>query len=249
MSKSDKRERQKQNRAAAQAAKEAAEKRTRRNRTVRNLAILLVPVAAIFAWSQWRGSEGDSTSTSSSTGAKPTSTTATTRTTRPVTSTTIDASKQYTATMETSKGRIVLSLDAANAPIATNHFVQLARSGYYDGLTFHRVIPEFVIQGGDPAGDGTGTPPSSVTGEVPKGAYPLGAIAAAKTSTAPAGTFGDQFFIVTGVQGRSLSPDYATWGVITRGLDVAQSISNAPRDASDKPLSTVRIFSVRITER
>jgi hypothetical protein len=150
--------------------------------------------------------------------------------------------------MKTSKGTIVLSLDAKNAPIATNHFVQLAKSGYYNGLTFHRVIPDFVIQGGDKKGDGTGTPPSSVVGEVPKGAYPLGAIAAAKTSSAPAGTFGDQFFIVTGTQGQSLPPDYATWGVVTAGLDVAQAISNVPRDANDKPTKAVYIDKVSITE-
>ncbi|MFM7270958.1 MAG: peptidylprolyl isomerase [Actinomycetes bacterium] len=241
MTKSDKRERQKQNRAAAQAAREAAAKRGRRNRSARNLALLLLPVVAILAWSQFRGSE-DSSQTST------TSTTATTRTTRPVTSTTIDASKQYTATMRTSKGTIVLALDARNAPIATNHFVQLAKSGYYDGLTFHRVIPDFVIQGGDPKGDGTGEAPSSVVGEVPDGAYPLGAIAAAKTPSAPAGTFGDQFFIVTGPQGESLPPEYATWGVVTEGLDVAQAISNVPRDASDKPDKPVYIVKVSITE-
>ena len=246
MTKSDKRERQKQNRAAAQAARDAAAKRGRRNRNLRNLALLLLPVVAILAWSQFRGSK-DSSNGSSAKGST-TSTTATTRTTRPVTSTTIDASKQYTATMRTSKGTIVLKLDAQNAPIATNHFVQLAKSGYYDGLTFHRVIPDFVIQGGDPKGDGTGEPPSSVVGEVPKGAYPLGAIAAAKTGAAPAGTFGDQFFIVTGAQGQSLPPEYATWGVVTEGLDVAQAISNVPRDSADKPDKPVYIVKVSITE-
>lgn len=250
MTKSDKRERQKQNRAAAQAAREAAAKRGRRNRSVRNLAFLLLPVVAILAWSQFRGSgdSSDDPKPSSTTRSEPTSTSATPRTTRPVTSTTIDASKRYTATMRTSKGTIVLSLDARTAPIATNHFVQLAKSGYYDGLTFHRVIPGFVIQGGDPKGDGTGTPPSSVVGELPTGAYPLGAIAAAKTGAAPAGTFGDQFFIVTGPSGQSLPPEYATWGVVTEGLDVAQAISNVPRNAQDAPREPVYIVKVSITE-
>lgn len=242
MSKSDKRERQKQNRAQAQAAKEASEKRTRRNRTYRNLAFILLPVVAIFAWSQFRGSKSDSSDEPTTTTSKSSSTT------EPTTSTTIDPNKQYTATMKTSKGTIVLSLDAKNAPIATNHFVQLAKSGYYDGLTFHRVIPDFVIQGGDPKGDGTGTPPSSVVGEVPTGAYPLGAIAAAKTSSAPAGTFGDQFFIVTGAQGQALPPDYATWGVVTEGLDVAQAISNVQTGGGDKPTKPVYIDKVSITE-
>ncbi|MFM7061129.1 MAG: peptidylprolyl isomerase [Actinomycetes bacterium] len=225
MSKSDKRERQKQNRAQAQAAKEAAEKRTRRNRTYRNLAFVLIPVVAIFAWSQLRASGDDGAD-----------------------SNTTNPNKQYTATMRTSKGTIVLALDAKNAPVATKHFVQLARSGYYDGLTFHRVIPDFVIQGGDKKGDGTGKPPSSVVGEVPKGAYPLGAIAAAKTGAAPAGTFGDQFFIVTGPQGEALPPEYATWGVVTEGLDVAQAISEVPTGANDRPTKPVYIDKVSITE-
>ena len=246
MSKSDKRERQKQNRAQAQAAKEAAEKRVRRNRTYRNLAFVLLPVVAIFAWTQFRASGDGDGSTSTSTG--PTSTTAPTSTTEPTTSTTVDPNKQYTATMKTSKGTIVLSLDAKQAPIATSHFVDLARSGYYDGLTFHRVIPGFVIQGGDKKGDGTGTAPSSVVGELPDGAYPLGAIAAAKTGTAPAGTFGDQFFIVTGAQGEALPPEYATWGVVTEGLDVAQAISRVPTGAADRPTDPVYIESVSITE-
>ena len=245
MSKSDKRERQKQNRAQAQAAKEAAVKRSRRNRTYRNLAFVLLPVIAIFAWSQFRGSKDGSSNASSTSTTKATTSTSTTT---PTTSTTIDPNKRYTATMKTSKGTIVLSLDAKNAPIATNHFVELAKRGYYDGLTFHRVIPGFVIQGGDPKGDGTGTPPSSVVGEVPTGAYPLGAIAAAKTPAAPAGTFGDQFFIVTGPQGQALPPEYATWGVVTEGLDVAVAISNVPTDANDKPTKPVYIDKVSITE-
>jgi len=248
VSKSDKRERQKQNRAQAQAAKEAAEKRSRRIRTYRNLAFVLIPVVAIFAWSQIRASGDDEADGSTSTTAAPTSTTRSTTTTGPTTSTTVDPSKRYTATMRTSKGTIVLSLDAARAPIATGHFVDLARSGYYDGLTFHRVIPDFVIQGGDKRGDGTGTAPSSVIGELPTGAYPLGAIAAAKTATAPAGTFGDQFFIVTGPQGEALPPEYATWGVVTEGLDVAQAISRVPTGANDKPTDPVYIEKVSITE-
>ncbi|MEY3362198.1 MAG: hypothetical protein RL531_1917 [Actinomycetota bacterium] len=248
MSKSDKRERQKQNRAQAQAAKEAAEKRTRRIRTYRNLAFVLIPVVAIFAWTQIRASGDDDASGSTSTTAQPTSTTRSSSTTQPTTSTTVDPTKRYTATMRTSKGTIVLSLDARNAPIATSHFIDLARSGYYDGLTFHRVIPGFVIQGGDKRGDGTGTPPSSVIGELPTGAYPLGAIAAAKTGTAPAGTFGDQFFIVTGAQGEALPPEYATWGVVTEGLDVAREISRVPTGPEDRPTDPVYIERVSITE-
>jgi len=248
VSKSDKRERQKQNRAQAQAAREAAEKRTRRNRTYRNLAFVLIPVVAIFAWSQLRASGDDGADPTTTTPERPTSTTRPSTTTQPTTSTTIDPNKQYTATMRTSKGTIVLALDAKNAPIATNHFVQLARSGYYDGLTFHRVIPDFVIQGGDKQGDGTGTPPSTVIGELPSGAYPLGAIAAAKTGAAPAGTFGDQFFIVTGPQGEGLPPEYATWGVVTEGLDVAQAISEVPTGANDRPTKPVYIEKVSITE-
>lgn len=159
----------------------------------------------------------------------------------------IDPAKTYTATIETSCGRIVIALDAANAPVATNAFVFLANEGFYNGLTFHRVVTDFVIQGGDPAGDGSGGPGFSVAGEPPADGYPVGAIAAAKTAAEPAGTMGSQFFIVTGEQGTTLPADYARFGVVSDGLVVAQTIESLAQP-DQRPVTPVYIDSITITE-
>jgi len=251
--KADKRERQKQNRAAANEAQLAAQKRRRRNRSLRNLAFLLLPVLAIFAWSQFRANSSDSgqnTPTSSTTG-KSSSTTVKpvkkdTNQKAPVL--TLDPTKKYTATMETTDGAMVIDLDAKNAPIATNNFVSLSRQGFYDGLTFHRVIKDFMIQGGDPQGDGMGGPGYKVPGEVPTNNYEIGSIAAAKTGADAPGLFGSQFFIVTGDQGVALPNEYARFGKVSSGLDVALKIQDAPKDSNDKPKKPIYIVKISITE-
>jgi len=251
--KADKRERQKQNRAAANEAQLAAQKRRRRNRSLRNLAFLLLPVLAIFAWSQFRANSSDSgqnTPTSSTTG-KSSSTTVKpvkkdTNQKAPVL--TLDPTKKYTATMETTDGTMVIDLDAKNAPIATNNFVSLSRQGFYDGLTFHRVIKDFMIQGGDPQGDGMGGPGYKVPGEVPTNNYEIGSIAAAKTGADAPGLFGSQFFIVTGDQGVGLPNEYARFGKVSSGLDVALKIQDAPKDSNDKPKKPIYIVKISITE-
>ncbi len=162
---------------------------------------------------------------------------------------TIDPTKSYSATMETSCGTITLALDATKAPVATNNFVFLSREGFYDGLTFHRAVKDFVIQGGDPKGDGSGNPGYSVHGEVPTDNYPIGALAAAKSDAEPAGTFGSQFFIVTGKNGASLPNDYARFGSVTAGQKVANKIASfAPSSGDGKPTRQVYIFKVSITE-
>ncbi len=160
------------------------------------------------------------------------------------------AGKPATATIVTTMGTIVIKLDTANAPIAAGRFIELANKGFYNGLTFHRVIPDFVIQGGDPNGDGTGgsgTPP--VVGETPKDGYPLGSLAAAKTGTDPDGTFDCQFFIVIGPEGESLPPQYARFGQVTSGMDVAQKIAAVPADPdTNKPNTPVVMTKVTISE-
>lgn len=162
---------------------------------------------------------------------------------------TIDPNKSYTAVMKTGEGTITLALDAKTAPIATNNFVFLARHNFYDGLTFHRAAKDFVIQGGDPKGDGSGGPGYSVTGEVPTDHYPVGALAAAKTGNDPAGTMGSQFFIVTGSQGATLPNDYARFGSVIAGLDVAQKIGGfAPASGDGVPTKKVKIDKVTIKE-
>ena len=157
----------------------------------------------------------------------------------------IDANATYTAAMQTSMGDITIALDPKQAPKTVNNFVFLSKQGFYNGLTFHRVIPEFMIQGGDPTGTGSGGPGYSFPDELPAaGQYKIGSVAMANAGP---DTNGSQFFIITGANGVSLPPSYSLFGQVTKGQSVADAISNVPRDAADKPNSPVTITSVKIT--
>ena len=131
----------------------------------------------------------------------------------------IDESKIYRATITTDRGTIVMDLDPQLAPNTVNNFVGLARQGYYDGLTFHRVVPEFVIQGGCPEGSGRGGPGYKFADEPVKGEYTLGAVAMANSGP---NTNGSQFFITIDDCKRKLSKDYSLFGYVVEGMDVAQ---------------------------
>ena len=133
----------------------------------------------------------------------------------------IDGSKIYRTTIETDKGTIVADLDPQLAANTVNNFVGLARRGFYDGLTFHRVVPDFVIQGGCPQGTGTGGPGYKFRDEEVKGEYTLGAFAMANSGP---NTNGSQFFITIDDCTRKLTKDYSLFGYVTSGLDVAQKI-------------------------
>lgn len=148
---------------------------------------------------------------------------------------TIDTSKAYSATLVTAKGTIELSLDAKAAPVTVNNFVFLAREGYYDGLTFHRVDPGFVIQGGDPAGNGSGRPGYTIPDEASGLEHVDGALAMAKTPEP--NSAGSQFYITLGAQ-HSLDGRYTVFGAVTSGNDVPKAIARGDR-----------ITSVTITER
>ncbi len=128
----------------------------------------------------------------------------------------------YEVTIDTDKGQIVMELDPALAPATVNNFVSLARDGYYDGLTFHRVVPSFVIQGGDPTGTGSGGPGYQFPDEPVKGEYSDGAVAMANSGP---NTNGSQFFICIDDCRSKLTPDYNLFGHVTEGLDVAKSIA------------------------
>jgi cyclophilin family peptidyl-prolyl cis-trans isomerase len=157
----------------------------------------------------------------------------------------IDASKNYNATMVTSKGTLEIVLDPLGAPTTVNSFVFLARWHYYDGIVFHRVIPGFVLQGGDPTGTGTGGPGYKFNDELPKpGRYELGSLAMANAGPH---TNGSQFFVISGPDGMRLPPLYALFGKVVNGLDVVESI-NAIGTSSGKPKEDVIIESVTITE-
>jgi cyclophilin family peptidyl-prolyl cis-trans isomerase len=142
---------------------------------------------------------------------------------------TIDPGATYVATLATACGDIVIELDARRAPMAVNNFVFLARAGFYDGLTFHRVVRDFVIQGGDPEGTGQGGPGYVFEDELPDDGYPPGSVAMANAGP---DTNGSQFFIVTG-DASGLPNDYTRFGRVTRGLDVARRIESFADPAAD----------------
>ena len=179
---------------------------------------------------------------------------ATTTTAKPATTTTTVAPYPVppktgpVATITTNFGVMEVRLDTTHDPIGANHFITLIKQKFYNGLTFHRAAKNFVIQGGDPAGNGSGVPKSTVVAEVPPDHYPIGSIAAAKTGTDPAGTFGNQFFIVTGSEGSTLPNEYARFGGIISGLDVAQKIDSlAPASGDGPPTKPVKIISITVT--
>jgi peptidylprolyl isomerase len=157
----------------------------------------------------------------------------------------IDPAKRYTAEMVTSKGTLTISLDPASAPKTVNNFVFLARYHYFDGIFFHRVIPGFVLQGGDPQGTGTGGPGYRFEDELPKpGRYELGSLAMANAGP---NTNGSQFFVISGPQGVRLPPSYSLFGKVVAGMDVVADI-DAIGSSSGTPKERVVIESVTITE-
>ena len=133
----------------------------------------------------------------------------------------IELDAVYQVAISTPKGELLLELDPQLAPTTVNHFVVNARNGFYDGLTFHRVVPGFVIQGGDPSGNGTGGPGYKFADEPVRDEYRLGAVAMANAGP---DTNGSQFFICIDDCRNSLEPLYNLFGHVTSGIEVAQSI-------------------------
>ncbi|HEX9992570.1 MAG TPA: peptidylprolyl isomerase [Acidimicrobiales bacterium] len=133
----------------------------------------------------------------------------------------IDTGARYRATITTDRGAIVMDLDPQLAPTTVNNFVALARSGFYDGVTFHRVVPEFVVQGGDPEGSGRGGPGYRFPDEPVRGEYTLGAVAMANAGP---DTNGSQFFICIADCRQKLQPLYNLFGYVVEGIEVAQSV-------------------------
>ncbi len=182
----------------------------------------------------------------------------------------IDPEATYVATMDTTCGTIVLELDAAGTPMATNNFVFLAREGFYDGVGFHRVIADFMIQGGDPEGTGAGGPGYSfedelgpaeeafeqsrqellddIEGDVDPdmvpGGYPRGVVAMANSGP---DTNGSQFFITHGDPAMLPGPDYTLFGEVIEGMDVVDRVAAAETEG-DQAVEPVRIRSIEIDE-
>lgn len=172
---------------------------------------------------------------------------------------TIDTSHSYTATVATDVGTIVITLDPKSAPISVNNFVFLAEHGYYNGVTFHRVIPGFMMQGGDPTGTGSGGPGYEYTehgppvSKNPSLQYPDYSVAMANSGAGPSksatdpGTNGSQFFIVDGDEGESLPPDYVLFGQVTSGTSIVDKIVADGSQAGVPPTVTHRMLSITIS--
>lgn len=159
----------------------------------------------------------------------------------------IDKKKTYTATLTTDEGDIEIALDPKKAPKTVNNFVVLARYKYYDGLNFHRVIQDFMAQGGDPAGDGSGGPGYTFEDELPKaGEYKVGSVAMANAGP---DTNGSQFFIITGDAGVGLPPSYSLFGQVTQGMETVTAIEDDGSMADAPPREIHTIKNVTIAEK
>lgn len=151
-----------------------------------------------------------------------------------------------TATIETSKGIIQIELYEQRAPITTANFIKLAKSGFYDGLIFHRVINDFVIQTGDPTGTGLGGSDDTIVLEIHKElTHTDGAVGMARGSNPNSAT--SQFYICDGPQ-HDLDGHYAVFGQVINGMDVVRAIAEVPTDANDKPLEDVIVTKVWVSQ-
>lgn len=161
----------------------------------------------------------------------------------------IDQNKKYAALLQTSEGDIQVELFAKKTPVTVNNFVYLSREKFYDGTTFHRIIKDFMIQGGDPQGDGTGGPGYRFDDEVFDGEYTKGTVAMANAGP---NTNGSQFFIMT--KDTPLPKNYVIFGKVTKGLDVLDTIAATPVERgvsgeNSSPTEPVFIEKVTINEK
>jgi peptidyl-prolyl cis-trans isomerase B (cyclophilin B) len=160
---------------------------------------------------------------------------------------TLDPQKTYDLVFDTSCGSFTVRLDQRLAPETTASLVSLAEKGFYDDTVFHRIVPGFVIQGGDPTQTGTGGPGYTTTDPPPASArYTKGVVAMAKALNEPAGAAGSQFFVVTG-EDAQLDPEYAIVGEVTEGLDVVDRIG-VLGDEEQRPTQAVVIDGVSVVE-
>ncbi len=165
----------------------------------------------------------------------------------------IDPAKTYTATIETTAGAIVVDLNQDLAPVTVNNFVCLARAGYYDNTPFHRIILDFMIQGGDPTGTGSGGPGYQFQDELPEGETPYVRGTIAMANAGP-NTNGSQFFIVHQDQPAQFPKDYSIFGQVSQGLEIVDALAAMPvadngRGELSDPTGDVRIVTVTINER
>jgi peptidyl-prolyl cis-trans isomerase B (cyclophilin B) len=248
--KATKRERQRINRELRREAMRKEEQRRKRFRTGRNIALLLIPIVIIFVVIQITSGGSSSSSAAitctSSVPAKP-PTTQQYSTPPPMT---IDATATYTAVMDTSCGKINIALDAAEAPQTVNSFVFLAQQGFYNGTLFHRIVTDFVDQGGDPKGDGTGGAGYTLPDEPPKSGYQAGSVAMANSGS---GTTSSQFFLTVSkngaktLDGSGTPYQYSILGQMdAHGLAVAKKI-NQYGSSGQTGTPTKKIYVLGVT--
>jgi peptidyl-prolyl cis-trans isomerase B (cyclophilin B) len=147
------------------------------------------------------------------------------------------------ATLQTNKGALELELFDTDAPKTVENFVKLSRDGFYDGVVFHRVIPDFMIQGGDPTGTGMGGPGYQFEDEINPNLIVRGALAMANAGP---NTNGSQFFIVTADACPWLDGAHTVFGRVTSGMDVVDAIERSPTDGADRPIDEARIESIAV---
>ena len=163
----------------------------------------------------------------------------------------LDPEKTYKLVFKTNCGSFTVTLDQAKAPATSASLVSLAKSGFYDNTIFHRIVPGFVIQGGDPTQAGNGGPGYQTVDPPPSGStYSEGIVAMAKLGSEPAGTAGSQFFVVSGPNAETLPPDYAIVGTVTSGMDTVKRIDGFGdvNDPAGTPTRPVVVESVTVEE-
>jgi cyclophilin family peptidyl-prolyl cis-trans isomerase len=159
---------------------------------------------------------------------------------------TIDPNKTYTATIDTTAGEIKLELYPKEAPNHVNSWVFLAKDGFYDGVIFHRVIPGFMIQGGDPTGTGSGGPGYKLKQEFNPRSHKRGVLSMARTNDP--NSAGSQFFLMH-ADSPFLDNQYTAFGMITSGIETVDKIVSAKRNANDRPDNPTKINKITIEEK
>jgi peptidyl-prolyl cis-trans isomerase B (cyclophilin B) len=211
------------------------------------LALLVAGVVAAILISRSGSGGGSSSSTTSAAGCKQVEAPKPKTVSYAAPSQSVKKGEKLTAIVETSCGTFDIALDTKRAPKTVNSFVFLSTNTFYDGLTFHREVPGFVIQGGDPLGNGTGGPGYSVDEKPPANlSYTKGIVAMAKSSAEPPGRSGSQFFVVLAADA-GLPPEYALLGKISRGLGVVERIGKLGTP-QQTPKQTVLIEKVIIAK-
>jgi peptidyl-prolyl cis-trans isomerase B (cyclophilin B) len=207
-------------------------------------AVVAIAVVAAILISRGGGND-DSSATASSGGCKEAEAPAPKKVSLKAPPQAVKKGEKLTAAVETSCGGFEIALDSSKAPKTVNSFVYLSEKGFYDDLTFHRIAPGFVIQGGDPLGTGLGGPGYTVVEKPPANlSYTKGTVAMAKSSAEPPGSSGSQFFIVTGPDA-GLPPEYALVGKVDEGMDVVERIGKLGTPA-EKPKQPVLIEKITI---